>query len=536
MPEKDRCITLNTVRIFDSTLRDGAQAEGISFSVEDKLRIVAALDDLGVSYIEAGNPFSNPKDLKFFEQIEKIKLKNAKIAAFGSTRRCDITVEQDKNVESLIKAGTETVVIFGKTWDFHVTDIIQTTLDENLRMIYDTINYFKKHGKEVFFDAEHFYDGYLKNSQYAMLCLEVAKEAGVDSIILCDTNGGTFPNEIYDITQGIAKRFPIEIGVHCHNDCGMAVSNSIMGVLAGARQVQGTFLGFGERCGNANLSAIIPCLQLKKSIKCIPKEQISNLTSTARLIAEVSNISMQDNMPFVGKAAFAHKGGMHIDGVSKSSTSFEHIEPKSVGNERRFLTSEVAGRSTILSKIQTIDPNITKDSHETQRIINHLKHLEHEGYQFEAAEETFELIIRKQLGKYKPFFELLSFKIIGERPYLDGRSASALIKILVDGKVEITAAEGNGPVNALDKALRKALEVFYPVLSKVHLVDYKVRVLDGTSATAAKVRVLIESTDGLNNWSTVGVSKDIIEASWIALVDSIEYKLISEQEKSKRGE
>ncbi len=524
---------MRTVKIFDSTLRDGAQAEGISFSVEDKLRIVTALDELGVSYIEAGNPFSNPKDIIFFEQLKKLKLKHSKIAAFGSTRRCNTKAEEDKNLQSLMNAGTETVVIFGKTWDFHVTDIIQTTLDENLRMIYDTIHFLKENGKEVFFDAEHFYDGYLNNPQYAMLCLDVAREAGADCIILCDTNGGTFPNQIFEITQSIVNRFPVEIGIHCHNDCGMAVANSIMGVMAGAAQVQGTFLGYGERCGNANLSTIIPCLQVKKGLKCISEEQIANLTDTAHYIAEVSNISLSDNMPFVGRAAFAHKGGMHIDGVSKSPASFEHIEPTSVGNERRFLTSEVAGRSTILSKIQKIDPTITKDSQETQGIINYMKTLEHEGYQFEAAEESFELIIRKQLGKYKPFFELENFKIIGEKPYSEEYSASAMIKINVDGKPEITAAEGNGPVNALDKALRKALEVFYPVISKVHLVDYKVRVLDSTSATASKVRVLIESTDGTSNWSTVGVSKDIIEASRIALVDSLEYKLIKEQEKKK---
>lgn len=520
------------IAIFDSTLRDGAQAEGISFSVEDKIKIVKALDELGVAYIEAGNPGSNPKDLEFFDRVRRINLSNTKLAAFGSTRRRDIAVEEDSNVRSLLNADTPVVVIFGKSWDFHVTDIIKTSLKENLEMIKDTLSFFKQKGKEVIFDAEHFFDGYKSNPEYAMAALSAAVEGGADSIVLCETNGGVFPNEIYEITKKVVESFDVPVGIHPHNDGGMAVANAIMAVEAGAVHVQGTFIGFGERCGNVNLSTVIGNLQLKKNFNCIPKEQMQNLTKTARKVAEIANVTLSDGMPYVGKSAFAHKGGMHIDGVAKASHSFEHVNPELVGNERRFLMSEVAGRSTILSKIQKVNSNITKDSPETKQIIDRLKELEHKGYQFEGAESTFELIIRKQLGKYRPFFELEHFKIIGEQPSENGTfSSSAMIKVNVDGEVEITAAEGDGPVNALDKALRKALEVFYPELKRVHLTDYKVRVLDTKTATAAKVRVLIESTDGEDIWTTVGVSSDIIEASWIALVDSIEYKLIKDIEK-----
>ncbi len=521
----------STVKIFDSTLRDGAQAQGISFSVEDKLKIVVALDKLGISYIEAGNPGSNPKDLEFFRRVKEIKLQNAKLAAFGSTRRHDVEAKEDKNIQSLLSAETDVVVIFGKSWDFHVTDIIKTTLEKNLAMIADTIKYLKSLHKEVIFDAEHFFDGYKANPEYAFQCLTAAKESGADSLVLCDTNGGTFPDEIFEITKKVYETLHMEIGIHCHNDCGMAVSNSIMSVLAGVTHVQGTFIGFGERCGNATLSTIIPSLQIKKGMSCIPEEKLQALTETAIYISEVANVSLSDKEPFVGGCAFTHKGGMHIDGVSKVPHSFEHINPELVGNERKFLMSEVAGRSTLISKIQKVTPSLSKDSPETEQIINRLKQLEHEGYQFEGAESTFELVIRKQLGKYKSFFELENFKIIGEQPHVDGASSSAVIKVTVDGKTEITAAEGDGPVNALDKALRKALEIFYPELSEVHLTDYKVRVLDSKTATASKVRVLIESTDGKHHWTTVGVSTDIIEASWIALVDSIEFKLIKDIEK-----
>ncbi len=522
---------LQKVDIFDSTLRDGAQAEGISFSVEDKLKVVKALDELGVAYIEAGNPGSNPKDIEFFDRMRSVTLKTAKLTAFGSTRRRDITVEEDKNVQSLLSAFTPVVALFGKSWDFHVTDIIQTTLEENLRMIKETVAFFKQKSKEVIFDAEHFFDGYKSNPDYAMKALEAAAEGGADCLVLCDTNGGTFPNEVFDIVKSVRETFKVKIGIHTHNDCGMAVANAIMAVEAGAQHIQGTYNGFGERCGNANLSTIIPNLQLKKKYLCIPEDKLKNLTFTARKTAEIANITLNERDPYVGNSAFAHKGGMHIDGVCKASSSFEHVDPELIGNKRRFLMSEVAGRKTILDKIREINPVINKESQETEAIIQRLKELEHQGYQFEGAESTFELVIRKQLGKYKPFFELEKFKLMTEQPTKSGLSASALIKVTVDGQSEITAAEGDGPVHALDKALRKALEVFYPELSHVHLTDFKVRVIDSQSATAAKVRVLIESTDGESIWTTVGVSTDIIEASWIALVDSIEYKLLKELEK-----
>ena len=522
---------MKMVTIFDSTLRDGAQAEGVSFSVEDKIKIVRAIDELGIGYVEAGNPGSNPKDLEFFERIKSVELKNTKVAAFGSTRRRGISPSEDGNVQALLGAGVDTVAIFGKSWDFHVTDIINATLQENLEMIYDTVSYLKDKGKEVVFDAEHFFDGYKNNPEYAMKTLDSAVQAGADCLCLCDTNGGTFPDEIFEITKKVVDRFDVVVGIHAHNDCGMAVANTVMAVKAGATHVQGTMTGFGERCGNTNLSTVIPDLQLKLDYKCIPDENMGKLTHVAREVSEIANLKLDDRAPFVGKTAFAHKGGMHIDGVSKNSKSFEHIDPELVGNERKFLTSEVAGRTTILSMIQKIAPNIEKNSPETVKIIDRLKELEYEGYQFEGAEGGFELVIRKELGKYKPFFELETFKIVGDYPSDVDESATAMIKISVDGKKEITAAEGEGPVNALDKALRKALEVFYPALSDVHLTDYKVRVLDSGSATASKVRVLIESSDGVDSWTTVGVSKDIIEASWGALVDSIEYKLIKDIEK-----
>jgi 2-isopropylmalate synthase len=518
------------VYVYDSTLRDGAQAEGISFSVEDKLKIVSRLDKLGISYIEAGNPGSNPKDLEFFQRVKSMTLNSVRLTAFGSTRRVGIKVEEDNNVQSLLKADTPAVAIFGKSWDLHVTEILKTSIEENLNMIRDTVGFFKQKGKEVIFDAEHFFDGYKANSEYAFKTVQAAVDGGADCVVLCDTNGGCFPLEIYEITKKVCETFDVPVGIHCHNDTGVAVANSILAIQAGAVHVQGTFNGFGERCGNANLCTIIPDLQLKMSYECIPEDNMAWLTTTARFVSELANVAHDERSPYVGNSAFAHKGGMHIDGVNKNPKTFEHINPKLVGNERRFLMSEVAGRSTILSKINEVAPHLTKDSPETKQIIDKLKVLEHEGYQFEGAESSFELIIRKELGKYKPFFKLDHFKAIVSEPSGDNFSSSAMIKINVDGDEEITAAEGDGPVNALDKALRKALERFYPQIKEMHLTDFKVRVLDSQTATAAKVRVLIESTDGEHVWSTVGVSTDIIEASWRALVDSVEYKLQKDQE------
>ncbi|HOV69440.1 MAG TPA: citramalate synthase [Clostridia bacterium] len=524
------------IELLDSTLRDGAQAEGISFSVEDKLNIVRTLDDLGITYIEAGNPGSNPKDIEFFERAANMGLKNSQLVAFGSTRRKNTSTQDDPNVLSLLAAGTSTVSIFGKSSDFHAIQILGTTLEENLEMIKDTVSFFKKHGKTVIFDAEHYFDGYASNPQYALSALRAAVEAGADKIVLCDTNGGTYPAKINKLTQEVVNMFPaLTVGIHCHNDADMAVAGSLMAVDAGATHVQGTFIGFGERCGNATLTSIIANLQLKMGYEVLDPANLARLAPTARYIAEISNIILPGSMPYVGMSAFAHKAGMHADGVSKATTSFEHVDPESVGNERRFLLSEIAGRTAILKKINSIFPEIKKDSPEAAAILAELKELERQGYQFEGAESSFELMVRKRLGKYKSFFELVSYKIIEEYPGVDNYSSTATIKIRVNGVPQISAAEGDGPVHALDKALRLALETFYPSLKEVHLTDYKVRVMEPQHATGAKVRVLIQSTDGESLWSTVGVSTDIIEASWIALVDSIDYKLLKDQERKKRS-
>ncbi len=524
------------ITIFDSTLRDGAQGEGISFSVEDKLNIVTALDRLGVSYIEAGNPASNPKDMEFFERVQLLSLKNSRIAAFGSTRRKDLPVEQDEGCLALLSAGTDTVTIFGKSWDLHVTEILHTTLEENLHMIEDTIRFFVQAGKEVVFDAEHFFDGYRKNPSYALKCLVTAQEAGASALVLCDTNGGCFPDMVSRIVAAVKKQCPQAVlGIHCHNDVGCAVANSVAAVQAGVTHVQGTYLGFGERCGNAALSTLIPDLQLKLGYSCIPEGQIINLTKTAHYISEISNNFVASNLPYVGKNAFAHKGGMHVDGVSKLPESFEHVNPAAVGNQRVFLMSEMAGKAAVYSQVRGLDDSIEKDSPQTKQIVEQLKKLENRGYQFESAAASLQILMLRELGKYRPFFQLAYYKLMGEQYSTEQPNrSSAIVKVVVDGKEEITAAEGDGPVHALDLALRKALEVFYPQLADVRLIDYKVRVMEPKQATAAMVRVLIESTDGENVWTTVGVSQDIINASWLALSDSIEYKLMNDQKKNRR--
>ncbi len=518
----------NKIDIFDSTLRDGAQGEGISFSVEDKLSIVKSLDKLGIDYIEAGNPGSNPKDLEFFEKASNLNLTTSKLVAFGSTRRKNIKVEEDSNVNALLTANTQAVAIFGKCWKVHVTKIINTTVEENFSMIKDTCKYLTEKGKTVFFDAEHFFDGYKDDKIFALNALKSAVDGGAKCLVLCDTNGACFPNEIEEITKEVCNTFNCDVGIHVHNDGGMAVANSIMAVKSGAVQVQGTFLGYGERCGNANLSTIIPNLQLKGNYDCIPTENIKFLTSIARSIAEISNVSLKRNEPFVGVSAFAHKAGMHADGVLKLSSSFEHINPETVGNERRFLMSEISGRTAVLEKIKEVNPNITKDSRETKVIVEKLKNLEQKGYQFEGADASFEMLIRKYLGEYKDFFELINYKIITGRPCEEHYSATATVKIKVGDKIQLMCAEGNGPINAIDKTLRSALEVFYPSLKKMYLIDYKVRVMDSKQATGATVRVLITSTDGNRIWTTVGVSKDVVEASRMALTESIEYKLVKD--------
>lgn len=521
---------MKKITVLDSTLRDGAQAEGISFSVTDKLNICRALDELGVAYIEAGNPSSNPKDIEFFREAAEIKFKNAVLTAFGSTRRKNVTCEQDANLNALVNAGTAAVSIFGKSWDFHVTDILKATKEENLAMIGETVAYLKARGKIVIYDAEHFFDGYKNNPDYAMKTLEAAESAGADIISLCDTNGGCFPDEIAEIVQKVKEKVSCAVGVHAHDDTGCAVANSLAGVAAGAEHVQGTLIGYGERCGNANLSTVIADLQLKRQTSCVAGD-LARLTELCRKVAEISNVRLVRGMPYVGKSAFTHKAGMHIDGVNKSSRSFEHVPPETVGNERRFLMSEVAGRSTVLEKIRRIAPSVKKDDPVTAKIIEKIKEMEYKGYQFEGADASFELLIRKQLGTYRPFFSLEKFKTIGEqRAGEDFAPATAVVKVRVNGEAEITAAEGNGPVNALDKALRKALARFYPALAAYKLTDYKVRILDGKETSSAVTRVLVEGSDTKNVWTTVGVSRDIIEASLIALTDALEYKLIRDEE------
>lgn len=522
------------VEILDSTLRDGAQGEGISFSVSDKLNIVKALDAYGVDYIEAGNPGSNPKDLEFFDKVSKLNLKNSKLCAFGATRRKGIRPEEDVNIQSLLKANTPVVVIFGKSWDLHVEEILKATLEENLEIVKDTVEYLKSKGKEVFFDAEHFFDGYRANPDYALAVLKAALDGGADLLCLCDTNGGCMPDYVYGVTKKVKETFKnARIGIHCHNDAGCATANTMLAVKAGATHVQGTFIGFGERCGNADLSIIIPNLKLKYNYECSGK--LDMLYTISRSIAEISNVQIDSNRPFIGSSAFAHKAGMHIDGVLKMPMSFEHIDPQAVGNKRKFLASEVSGRGAIIEKVKSICPHLTKDCPETSLILEKLKEMEHFGYQFEAADASFELMVKRLLGSHKSHFTLDFYKTIGEFPAPNGEmQSSATIRVTVDGQEEMTASMGKGPVHALDQALRKALSVFFPVIKTIRLTDYKVRVLDQEMTTAAKVRVLIESTDNKQTWTCVGVSNDIIEASLIALIDSIEYKLsLCEEEEIK---
>jgi len=520
----------NQIKILDSTLRDGAQGEGISFSIEDKLGIVIALDSLGVSYIEAGNPGSNPKDMEFFERAKKLTLKNSRLAAFCSTRRKGIAPEDDESLKSALLSGAPVLVVVGKSSVFQVKNILETTLDENLAMIRETMAYLKSQGREVIFDAEHFFDGYRDDADYAMKALMAAEEGGAECIVLCDTNGGTLPNTISEVVSKVKEQIKTPIGIHCHDDGGCAVANSLAAVVSGAVHVQGTYLGFGERCGNANLTTIIPNLQLKMGLSCIPDERMEKLSLVASYIADIANITIAKSMPYVGSSAFTHKGGMHAAGVLKDTSSFEHIDPVAVGNLRKFLASEVAGRAAIFHKMQAFEKDISRDDPIIPKVLKSLKELEMNGWQFESADASFELLVRRINGTYKPHFGLMHYKAMSEQPYSDDNSAFAAIKVKVGEKIEMTAAEGSGPIHALDRALRKSLEVFYPALADIRLIDYKVRVLESKSATASFVRVLITTTDGLRTWTTVGVSYDIIEASWLALVDSIEYKLLKDEE------
>jgi len=522
--------TLNQVLIYDTTLRDGTQGEGISLSVDDKLNIALRLDQFGIHYIEGGWPGSNPKDMEFFHRVQELPLKHAKITAFGSTRRQGVAAQDDENLQKLLESGVKVVTIFGKSWDFHVTEALKTTLEENLLMIFDSIRFLKEHQLEVIFDAEHFFDGYKNNASYALQALKKAEEAGADWIVLCDTNGGTLPHEIKEIVEEVVSQLHTPIGIHCHNDSECGVANSISAVRAGVRQVQGTINGYGERCGNANLVSIIPNLQLKLGFTCIEDSQLKQLTSLSRYVHEIANVVQPKNQPFVGVSAFAHKGGMHVSAILKAPETYEHLAPEAIGNNRRVLVSELAGQSNLIFKAKELDIDLDKSNPVNKEVIQKLKEKEHEGYQYEGAEASFELLLREGLGELHELFSLDSFKILVEKNAHSAFNTEAIIKLKVGNEIVHTAAEGNGPVNALDNALRKALETYYPGLQQMSLSDYKVRVLDEGGATAAKVRVLIESTNGKEKWTTVGVSENIIEASWQALCDSIRYMLMGEKE------
>ncbi|MCX7028371.1 MAG: citramalate synthase [Spirochaetes bacterium] len=533
---------LPQVEVFDTSLRDGAQGEGIAFSVRDKLAVAQTLDELGVAWIEAGNPGSNPKDLEFFRMAKGLGLTSSRLCAFGPTRKKGVSPSEDDSVLSLLRAETDAVVIFGKSWDLHTREVLRVSLEENLAMIGETVAFFKEAGKTVIYDAEHFFDGRKANPDYAMATLSAALDAGADRIVLCDTNGGSFPLAIQGgVRAAIAlaaakaenRSAPVIVGIHAHDDMGLAVANTILAVEAGARHIQGTLVGSGERCGNAALAATVPSLELKLNLSCLPEGRLERISALARRVAEIANVAVPEGMPYVGSRAFAHKAGMHADGILKVKSSFEHVDPAKVGNDRRFLMSEVGGRAAIAERAKKVDPSITKDHPVAAAVALRLKELEAAGWQFEGADASFELLVRHELGASKPLFSIERYRVVSEHPAPDANSCSnAWVKVLVDGVTEMAAAEGDGPVNALDKALRRALEGFYPELGRVRLSDYKVRVIDGQDATAAKVRVLIESTDGNEAWTTVGVSTDIIDASRAALVDSIEYKLIRDMERS----
>lgn len=521
------------IEIYDTTLRDGAQTEGISFSVKDKLAITKKLDEFGIHYIEGGWPGSNPKDMEYFSRVKKLKLKNSKIVAFGSTRRPDIKPSRDKNVQALLKAETKFITIFGKSWDLHVQRVLRTSLQENLKMIFDTISYLKKKGYTVFFDAEHFFDGYRENSDYAVKTLQVAESAGADLVVLCDTNGGMLPSWISEIIRQIKDKINVDLGIHAHNDTGMGVANSIQAIQEGCIQVQGTINGYGERCGNADLCVIIPNIKLKLGLNCISDDNLKKLTELSHFVAEISNMRPVENQPYVGDSAFSHKGGVHINAVMKDPRTYEHVLPETVGNKRKLLVSELSGKSSIILKAREYGFQLDKGKKITQKLHKLLQKLEHQGYHFEAAEGSFELLLKKQLGELKKFFTLESFRVIVEKRKDETIISEATIKLRVNNKPEYTVAEGDGPVNALDKALRKALHQFYPILTEMRLSDFKVRVLDEKAGTAAKVRVLIQSQDAEDSWSTIGVSENIIEASWQALLDSIEYKLMKESQRGR---
>lgn len=514
------------VYLYDTTLRDGAQREGLSFTLQDKLKITQELDKLGVEFIEGGWPYSNPKDTEYFRKVKKLNLTRAKVVVFGSTRRKGVKPEDDENLNSLIEAGTDYVTIFGKSWDVHVSSVLVTTLEENLKMISGSVSFLKRKGKKVIFDAEHFFDGYKNNPDYALKTIIVAQEAGADWIVLADTNGGTLPDEVKKIIKEVKPHLSVGFGIHAHNDSDCAVANSLVAVDLGARQVQGTINGYGERCGNANLCSIIPSLELKMGYRCLPEGNLSLLTEVAHFVAEVSNIPPDNHQPYVGLSAFAHKGGVHISAVLKHKKAYEHIEPELVGNASRLLVSELSGLKSLVEKArETIGIDLSRQPEKAMLLLKKLKEKEKQGYLFEVADGSFGLFVLRNLGRYRPLFELESYEVTINR-WRSGRFQSeAIVKLYVNGERKVEVGEGNGPVNALDRALRKALEPLFPELTKITLSDYRVRVFGREKGTQAKTRVFMEFNRGQKSWGTVGVSENIVEASWQALIEGYEYGL-----------
>lgn len=518
------------IELYDTTLRDGTQGEGVNFSVEDKLLITIRLDELGFDYVEGGYPLSNPKDFEYFQRAVDLPLKHARVCAFGMTRRRGCQAADDVGMQALLKSRAPVVTLVGKTWDLHVLEVLRVDEAENLAMIRDSVGLIKSEGRRVIYDAEHFFDGYFHNPEFALKTIRAAEEAGAEMIVLCDTNGGRLPDDVAQAVAAARKVLGIPVGIHCHNDCDVAIANSLSAVAQGAVQVQGTINGIGERCGNADLISVAANLSLKKKYNVLVPGGIERLTELSRYVYETANMNFRSNQPFVGTSAFAHKGGMHVHAVNRVSESYEHIKPEVVGNARRVLVSELSGRSNIVAK--TTKYRIENDNALMTRILERIQDLEHEGYQFEAAEASFDLLVKKVAGMYRAKFERMHYRVNVETDAGGLPVTEATVKLVVKGEVEHVVGEGDGPVNALDKALRKALRASFPRLAEMHLVDYKVRVINGSEGTAARVRVVIESRDATDVWSTVGVSENVIEASWLALVDSIEYKLFKDEDQA----
>lgn len=516
------------IEIYDTTLRDGSQGEGVYFSLEDKLLITAKLDELGFDYVEGGYPLSNPKDFEYFQRVADMSLQHAKIAAFGMTRRRGCAAEDDIGMQALRDSKAPVVTIVGKTWDLHVTEVLRVDEAENLAMITDSVGYIHFLGREVIYDAEHFFDGFFHNADFALKTVRAAEAAGARMIVLCDTNGGRLPEDIAVAVAAARQALKIPVGIHCHNDCDVAIANSLSAVAHGAVQVQGTINGVGERCGNADLISVVANLALKhKGYEVLLPGGVDRLTELSRYVYEIANMNFRSNQPFVGTSAFAHKGGMHVHAVNRVAESYEHIPPEAVGNVRRVLVSELSGRSNIVAK--TTKYQLQNDQELMSKILDRVQDLENDGYQFEAAEASFDLLVKKVAGTYQPKFERVHYRVNVETGNSGCPLTEATVKLSVNGRLEHVVGEGDGPVNALDTALRKALLTNFPRLAEMQLVDYKVRVINSSEGTAARVRVVIESRDGQDVWSTVGVSENVIEASWLALVDSIEYKLLKDE-------